>query len=352
MENNIDRHTYGPVLAYQTTIYLLAILVMVPYSVYYFLSNLMWPFLTGLFIMLSFGLSLLFSQKRRFYCAISLGVMTLIFSSFLHVHFFGIGCGSHYYLLAANVLLSINNRKKRIMLPITLTIAFSYFAILFLFKNESPVYHIPDMHLRFIHEANLITAFTFLTLSFFRYAKALRAAEMELERYHGKVAYMAHTDALTDLPNRRTVENELRQVISSTGEERGFAVALGDLDNFKGINDTYGHQCGDKVLKEIASRFRKSIRSYDVLGRWGGEEFLFIFKDASIEMALQTLERIRETTISTPIPCTNASLNVTATFGITHYREGDSQESLFERVDKLLYKGKEAGRNRIMSDPV
>ena len=172
--------------------------------------------------------------------------------------------------------------------------------------------------------------------------------------YHGRAVQMANTDALTNLPNRRNVEDELKIVMKCSAEEadedKGVAIALGDLDNFKKVNDTYGHQCGDEVLKEMASRFRKSMRAYDFLGRWGGEEFIFILRNTSKEKAYETMERIRLNSTAEPVECSEGVLNVTVTFGVSNCRKGDSQDSIFERVDELLYKGKKSGKNRVVAD--
>ncbi|MDD4309133.1 MAG: sensor domain-containing diguanylate cyclase, partial [Candidatus Cloacimonetes bacterium] len=115
-----------------------------------------------------------------------------------------------------------------------------------------------------------------------------------LESLNLDLQKLARTDPLTGLYNRRVLE-ELIEGESTRSErtKRGFGIAIADIDNFKQINDTYGHDCGDKVLIELAKIFMAEIRSSDMMGRWGGEEFLFIFTETSCHGALKVIERIR-----------------------------------------------------------
>ena len=322
MDNKIDLKHSDPVLTYQSTIYLLAILYILFYSVYYLLAGFFRPFYVSLLIVLCFGVSYFLSRKGKYGLAVTAGLITLVINTFAFVCFFGIHFGSHYFLLAANVLLSLNvSIKKRVVLPVSLVITSAYFVSLILLDRESSLYSIPESRLYFFRELNIVMAFTLLALSVHRYTTALRQMEEELERFHGRVVRMAHTDALTNLPNRRSVEEELDVILKCRDIEessRGIAIAMADLDNFKKVNDTYGHSTGDEVLKEIASRFERSIRNYDFLGRWGGEEFIFILRDTTPKQAYDTMERIRKQVTARPVECSNASLDVTVTFGVSH----------------------------------
>ena len=286
--------------------------------------------------------------------AIFIGVTSLVVDVCGLVYFLGIGIGIHYILLVVNVLLSVSTHlKKSIGLIISFAMIAFFTAILILFGNGDSFYTIPGRHILFFHEINIILAFTVLSLSFYRYHKALKTVEAELRRYHGHAVEMANTDQLTNLPNRRNVEDELQLIMKCSQSEEGdsgVAIALGDLDNFKQVNDTFGHQCGDEVLKEMAYRFKKSIRNYDFLGRWGGEEFIFVLKNTSLDQARDTMERIRINSTSAPVKCGDNLLEVTVTFGVSYCRIGDTRDALFERVDKLLYQGKESGKNRVMAD--
>ncbi len=177
------------------------------------------------------------------------------------------------------------------------------------------------------------------------YADALRdRLEESLE--------MAVTDALTGLHNRRYVLSRLRQhldVLDRSGE--GFAVALIDIDHFKKINDTHGHQAGDVVLKGFADRLRSQLRAIDIAGRYGGEEFLVLFTGATSEDALEASERFRAAMAREPfaVPATGEPMQVTVSAGITAGEPGDDVEDVVARADAALYEAKSSGRNQVIA---
>ncbi len=177
------------------------------------------------------------------------------------------------------------------------------------------------------------------------YADALRdRLEESLE--------MAVTDALTGLHNRRYIVSRLRQhldVLDRSGE--GFAVALVDIDHFKRINDTFGHQAGDVVLKCFADRLRKELRAVDIAGRYGGEEFLVLFTGATNEEALEGAERFRAAMARDPfvVPGTDEPINVTVSAGISAGERGDDVEDVVARADAALYEAKSSGRNQVIA---
>ncbi len=177
------------------------------------------------------------------------------------------------------------------------------------------------------------------------YADALRdRLEESLE--------MAVTDALTGLHNRRYVVSRLRQhldALERSGE--GFAVALIDIDHFKRINDSWGHQAGDLVLKGFAERLRKELRAIDIAGRYGGEEFLIVFSGATATDALEASERFRAAMAREPfvVSGTGDPLSVTVSAGVTAGEHGDDVEDIVARADAALYEAKSSGRNQVIA---
>ena len=121
---------------------------------------------------------------------------------------------------------------------------------------------------------------------------------------------------------------------------------LFDLDRFKHINDSFGHNTGDEVLQEVAGQLRQAIRTSDPFGRWGGDEFLVLATNTDGKQAVELAERLRESLEKCAF-CTAGK--VTASFGITTYQSGDSPETLIRRADMGLYKAKSNGRNRVES---
>jgi diguanylate cyclase (GGDEF)-like protein/PAS domain S-box-containing protein len=157
---------------------------------------------------------------------------------------------------------------------------------------------------------------------------------------------MALLDRLTSLANRTFIERELA---SRFAERRRLGVSFGvmflDIDHFKGFNDTYGHDVGDKVLQSIAGTLASSARSFDLFGRWGGDEFIGIIRDVDEHELKIAGDRICGLIGQSYIPHGDATLRVTVSIGGTLVGEDDTMESLLKRVDALLYRGKDAGRN-------
>lgn len=156
---------------------------------------------------------------------------------------------------------------------------------------------------------------------------------------------LANQDVLTVLPNRRALESALERILA-LGERTGqpAAVILFDLDDFKRVNDVFGHDAGDEVLKGVAERGEEVLRRPDTFGRWGGEEFLVITPGIDLPGAMRVAERMR-TAIG------GASFGrmgrVTASFGVTAFRPGDTVEAMVKRADDALYLAKQAGKDRV-----
>ena len=151
----------------------------------------------------------------------------------------------------------------------------------------------------------------------------------------------ALTDTLTRLPNRRAFELALTRELSRA-ERYGtpFSLVLVDLDRFKQINDTLGHDHGDEVLRRVARFLVEGVRREDVVARWGGEEFALLLPSTRASDALRLAERLRQA-------LEDLDLGVTASFGVAEYLPGESEEALFRRADQALYRAKERGRNRV-----
>ena len=158
---------------------------------------------------------------------------------------------------------------------------------------------------------------------------------------------LALTDGLTGLYNRRHITQRLEEEIArSKRVGSGLCVALCDIDHFKAINDEYGHNAGDQVLRELAKNLTDGVRSNDVVGRWGGEEFLVIFSEIKLSAARIVAERLRSRLENAP-PVQGGPNKVTASIGLAMLDANDTAESLLENADQALYRAKARGRNRV-----
>ncbi|WP_368030859.1 diguanylate cyclase [Arcobacter sp. s6] len=158
-----------------------------------------------------------------------------------------------------------------------------------------------------------------------------------------KLEHLSQTDQLTGLYNRHKLHQVFTSEINRSNRfEEVFGVILLDLDLFKNVNDTYGHDVGDLVLKEISNILKDNIRASDTLGRWGGEEFLIILPKIDIDGAKILAEKLRKEIENHQFTIAG---KMTASFGLAYYKKGDDENSIIKRADDALYKAKEIGRN-------
>lgn len=155
------------------------------------------------------------------------------------------------------------------------------------------------------------------------------------------------SDALTGLPNRRYIDSFLDSRFAEYKKLNiPFALAMIDIDNFRIFNDTYGHDTGDEVLKLVAMTMKNAIRRNDMVGRWGGEEFLAILVGVSSDDLIIIIEKVRTLVERSALPYNDDLLRVTVSIGITMVQEDDTTESIQKRADKALYMSKNGGRNQ------
>ena len=180
--------------------------------------------------------------------------------------------------------------------------------------------------------------------------QSLFEQHQEIESKNLELKELALTDGLTGLPNRRAVDDWATRQISEAARYRfPLCVVLMDLDHFKSINDKYGHEAGDTVLKKFSDILKGDFRRSDICGRIGGEEFLFVLTHASLKEAKQVAERVRAQLEATPFDFGGKSVVVTASFGIAGFEEPPAPEfnRLVARADAALYSAKRLGRNRV-----
>jgi diguanylate cyclase (GGDEF)-like protein len=187
-------------------------------------------------------------------------------------------------------------------------------------------------------------------LTYFMYLleQTVESRTAELKEKIAEVEYLSLTDPLTGISNRRKIETVLKSEIERTSRTGNpLAVIMVDIDHFKEFNDTYGHETGDRILKEFADTVSRSIRAIDVAGRIGGEEFLIVCPETSVTGAYLVAEKLRIAVESMKIQSVQ---RVTASFGCAALIQGEDWNHLISRSDKALYRAKENGRNRVESD--
>jgi two-component system cell cycle response regulator len=162
---------------------------------------------------------------------------------------------------------------------------------------------------------------------------------------------LAYRDELTELPNRRGSSRQLEVLISRARRHgQQLALLLIDADRFKAVNDDHGHAAGDVVLREVAHRLRERMRREDLVGRWGGEEFVVALPETTPDAAAAVAESLRAAIGETPIEAHGTALRVTVSIGVAAWT-GEDVEDIVDRADRALYAAKAAGRDRVVVEP-
>lgn len=196
-----------------------------------------------------------------------------------------------------------------------------------------------------------ISEFTRSDMLIFKLSKKIEIIEYNLLNQKARQAgesldlmLKATTDPLTGVPNREQLNTHLGKVL---GKVTPLSLVMVDIDYFKKINDTYGHDAGDVVLKKFAQLVRRSMRPSDYLFRYGGEEFLIV-SNADSQETVEITERVRMEIASVLVGINERdTVNITASFGVAEYHPGDSQDTLIKRADEALYNAKQSGRNKV-----
>ncbi len=170
----------------------------------------------------------------------------------------------------------------------------------------------------------------------------------ELVAARESLRFEATHDAMTRLWNRAAIIDLLgRELNRAQRLDAPLSVFLADIDFFKRINDTYGHVMGDEVLRNVATRMGQALRGYDLLGRYGGEEFLVVLPDCTAEAAVGVAERVRRSVSDEAVLNTPSPIGVTLSVGVGEWRAGQDATELLRETDAALYRAKHAGRNRV-----
>ena len=216
-----------------------------------------------------------------------------------------------------------------------------------------------NMLMMFIIIIGLVLILFFVLLSMYRFKnralRDLRNANIEISlkneellKAYEKLELLARTDPLTHLSNRRDmmekIEYEKRRCDRSGNS---FVLTIGDIDFFKSINDTYGHDAGDYVLTEISALMTTMLRKQDIVGRWGGEEFLLFFPDTPLEGGRIVADKVRHAIEEHTFEFSGETIKVSMTFGVCEYNKGMKIDVCLKKADQALYRGKQNGRNQV-----
>lgn len=332
-------------------------MLLISYIVYYvvniMLCSIMYEYIQSmvLFVLCILSCMLMFTMTYRGRSRLTLWGFVTVTSVcvILYVHFFGWNTGVQHFLMILLVLYFFSKYKnyaKKIIFAIAIT-AFRL-AMFNVYYARTPEFILLSSEIRTLQMINTIMIFWCLSLICFICSESSQELEGKLLEYNEMLEKQANEDALTGLYNRRKGREVLTAIVDNPAMAGNCCVSIADIDFFKKVNDTYGHEAGDEVLVTLASLFEKEIRRKDFVARWGGEEFLFVFLNCKGNEACEMLERLRQKVQDTEIVVDDQKIKVTMTFGLAEFASGVGVDDTLKIADEKLYCGKQEGRNRII----
>jgi diguanylate cyclase (GGDEF)-like protein len=284
-------------------------------------------------------------KTRHNLVASGLIVTEILAHAALAVISIGWDSGFHYYLLVMVPVVVISSMKRRqSKLLVSLLVFVLYLCLDHTMRSIKPLHVLSAEVLASLRYFNIAVTFALLFYLSSLYLMLVNQAEKQLRQ-------LATTDPLTQLLNRRSfLELADYELVQRKRHQAPLAFVLADIDHFKAINDQYGHAVGDSVLKAVSQVLTQTVREQDSVARWGGEEFLILMPNATLEAAQMVAERLREKISAIDVVVGDQTLKVSMTFGVSSHRLDEAVDAPVSRADTALYKGKARGRNQVVAE--
>ena len=285
------------------------------------------------------------TQKTVIFIMIS----TVIWVVF-YVYLLGWDCGAQHFLFVLLAFLSVvsyMSTRKKVLVAVALC---ELRLCLFWYTRNFPgIVELPYGALITLQIINTVTIFTLITVIVVLFSKDSLQMEKKLIEYNENLKEISSKDPLTKLYNRRAMLEYMDNLVKGDKiNDSWFNVAIGDIDLFKHINDTYGHEAGDTVLVQTACLLTEFMKEKGRVGRWGGEEFLLVFTNINGEEAAAELEELRLRIKDQMVSYNEQNIHITMTFGLEEYSNHQPIDQIINNADHKLYMGKNAGRDRII----
>lgn len=269
------------------------------------------------------------------------------------VHLLGWNIGVQHFIMVLLILYFFSSYRQytgKILYAVFLCVL--RIMLFYIYHYNEPLIPLPTAKENMLQIINTITIFLCMSIIAFIFSRDSQELESKLVEYNAQLEKQANTDMLTGLYNRRKAVEYLESLTAKKKPQgkdySGFSLCICDIDFFKKVNDNYGHDAGDKVLKGIAEIFREEMKEKTFAARWGGEEFLLLFPGCNGDNAYMELEKIRRKIKEMKVKTEKEDIGVTMTFGLTEYDFNSDLDLAIKEADKKLYLGKEQGRDRII----
>lgn len=315
-------------------------------------ARLLIPLITDVTALVMLCLAFLFTYRERNILAVIVQHVAVLIWVFVAILFLGWESGTHLFI--ALLLVSVftgSYVERRIKMEYAILLVLIYLGMhLYMVSNE-PLYAQTFWAMLYTHFLSIVFCFGTIIAVVVTFSHNSIFMENKLKGYNANLKRLANVDPLTGLKNRRCMMNYLKEQVEESykNKQEGAVIAIGDIDFFKRFNDKYGHACGDEVLTQLAALFMDYMEDKGDVARWGGEEFLLVFKDCSMEQGMEYMNKLIHRIRLMDIRYGGEILRVTMTFGISEYDPDKSIDSIINNADKKLYFGKQNGRNRIVN---
>lgn len=293
---------------------------------------------------------------RRIVLSYILTFMELTVQILMGTLMIGWGAGFAMYIFCVvavsfYMLMSVTNIQNKLAIPPLVTVAcLIFYVVLYRYSYTEPAYYdIGESGIRAFYIFNAVVTFLLLGALSDCFVLEIIGSQNLLTLKNRNLEHIAGVDPLTGLLNRRYMEEYLEEAMDQA-KQKGirFSLIMGDIDNFKKINDTYGHDCGDQALVHVAQIMKQCVRDNDAVCRWGGEEFLILIQ-GNMEIAAAIGERIRTMIEEQIVVYHEVPVPFTITFGVSTYVPGYRMETLIHIADERLYGGKQNGKNQVVT---
>jgi len=276
----------------------------------------------------------------------ALTILEVLGHAILAVAMIGWDTGFHYYILLVIPVAVISSiRPVSLKGATVLGVMVCYLGLDVTFRHTGPARELTPAVVDGLHYFNVVGVMVILIFLAGYYYFLINRATLSLRE-------LASVDPLTQLLNRRAINDVIRhQVASRTASGANLSFILCDLDHFKTINDTRGHDAGDQVLRAVSAALRLELRDGDAIARWGGEEFLVVLPGTDAQHARWLAERLRQQVATLRVAHTDSNFGVTMTLGVACLQPGETSEQAIARADTALYDGKREGRDRVVLAP-
>ncbi|MCK8060287.1 MULTISPECIES: GGDEF domain-containing protein [unclassified Fusibacter] len=308
-----------------------------------------WPARLVHIVYLAFHFTLISALKRKRYLYVKLSIIITNIVQLSLATFLWFPLTTNYELfyfllpMGSFVIMDITKLKERVF---ALAISFASLFLFFISRFSAVnfyIYEIGHAPARIISFFTILSTMTILILYFYLHAYYLAQKRVELE-------YLANTDSLTDISNRRNFYNQSKLEFDLAHKyNHTFTLLLMDIDHFKKINDTYGHDAGDEVLRQVTKAIKENVRDQDIFARHGGEEFTLLLRRTDEVKGLLIAEKIRHLIEDLDIMTHGHILKITVSIGVVQFTKSLSEfDMLVNLADHALYEAKRLGRNRFV----